>query len=406
MHKIPLKDLALPKYTVLFATLAALSPLGMDSYLPAIPLFSESLGVSSEAASWTLSNFLIGLGLGQLSGGALSDQVGRRPVAVAGIFLFLLSCVAIVLFPNFTVALIFRFIQGFGGGLLMVAGISMLKDSTLPAELAERMSQAVFIIMITPIVAPIIGTLLLPLGWPSIFIMCGLAACVLGVFLLIRVPETHLKKSGQVSLRQAIRQFNYVITHKAEGKRIALFQWLSMSLGSTVILSFVTVAPEVLMGQYGLDEVEFTVCFSSIIIAILIGNRIGKRALKFYTPAQVFSVAYTVELIFVTFFVVVVHLLDPPVYIFILLIMLNAGSFSVGGPSAQSLFLNILDKYHGSAAALENTTRFSLGGVLGGLALFIPFSASGSISFIQFLSILVGYLLFRKTLSYWKLQEN
>lgn len=402
MSKINASMLSSFSMTVVFASLAALSPLGMDSYLPAVGEFALSLGVSASQASWTLSNFLVGMGLGQLVGGALSDQKGRFPVAIWGLLLYALSCFAIVLLQAFLPALIFRFLQGFAGGLMMVSGVAMLKDTTPPERLAERLSLAIFVVMIMPMVAPILGAaVLIVADWPMIFIMCGSAASLLFVFFVLKVPETHAGAEGKTSLGLAVRQYFYVINFRSHGKRIALVQSFTIALGSSVILVYVTAAPSLFMEHFSLTSTQFPFAFGAMVSAMLIGNRLGRYFLSNMHANTLFIRGLFIQAIIILFLFMLVMLSSPSLLLLVPIMMLSVGAFSAVGPAAQAMYLNLFDKYYGSAAAFEHAVRFALGGVLGGIAVSLPWPLLTSISVVLLCSSVVGLMCFRYTYKYW-----
>ena len=401
-RKFDSEVLSSSKLTFIFAALAALSPLGMDTYLPAVPAYSQSLGISSEQASWTLSNFLVGLGLGQVFGGAISDQIGRRPIALCGTLVFFASCIALIFFQSYVYALLFRFLQGVGSGLLMVSGIAMVKDTTNPKGLADRMSQVTFIIMITPLIAPLLGSLLLHWGWQSIFLVCAIAALLMYFFFYLKVPETHSKKTGHFSFISGYKQFVYVVQHRIEGKRVAIFQAFSLTFCASIILMFVTTAPSILMGYYELNAHQFSFAFGTVIIALLVGNRVGKFALKFYAPIRIYAVGIALQFVCASLFFFANIFFSLSLFSFLAGIMFLVACFSSVGPSGQSMYLNLLDKNHGSAVALENTMRFSLGGIIGATAVSLGFQPILSLAVVLFVSISLGCCCFCLCWGHWR----
>ena len=376
--------------TYLYALLASLSPLGMDSYLPAIPQFAENLRVTDAAASWTLSIFLIGLGMGQLFGGAISDQKGRRMVALSGLLVFILSSVMIVLLPTWLNVMILRFFQGVGGGFMIVAAFSMLKDTTSSDCLAERMAQAVFVVMIMPVIAPILGSLLLVFGWQSIFIMCA----VVGVFVLaiyfFKVPETNPSFDGKVSFKNAFKQYWYVMSFRRNGYPVALLQALTLSFCASATLTFVIVAPKVLMTNFGLNPQQFSWAFALVVTALLIGNRIGKRMLKFYRCETILGFGVLSQLIAVSLFFFSSILFNLQLLEYIFASMIIVSIFSAVAPAGQAVYLNMLDKNYGTATAMENTMRFSLGGLAGGLAVNLPYESVTSVAMVLLITSALG----------------
>lgn len=387
---------------IVIAAMVALSPLAMDSYLPAMPLLAEHLGVTTAAVSWTVSNFLLGLAAGQLLGGAISDQKGRRPVALIGLLVFTASSLLLVWSSNLWWANGWRLLQGFGGGLIMVAASAIVKDVTPPEKLAAQIAQIVFVVMLTPILAPIVGSAMLPLGWQSIFLLSFGAAVVMLLVVAMAVPETNLHKTGQLSLSAGLAQYRYVWQFRKSDMYLARWQALSLSFSGLLGLVFVTVSSPLLMESYGLSGAEFPYAFGAFAVSILLGNRLGKWLVVRHAPARIFRTGVWVQLAAVSVLVVAALAWQPPLWLMLATIMVAIGTGAAIGPSGSAMFLNVLDRYFGSATAFETTVRFSLGGLLGSVATVLPMKLPLAMALIMLISILVSIMLTYVTRRAWQ----
>ncbi|AFV00286.1 MFS transporter [Simiduia agarivorans] len=391
-----------PRYlTPFIAALVALSPLAMDSYLPAMPLLAAHFGVSDAALSWTISNFLLGLAAGQLLGGAASDQKGRRLVLLTGLCLFVLSSLALSLADSLLAANSWRLLQGFAGGVVMVASTAMVKDVTPPDQLAAQITQIVFVVMLTPIVAPIVGSLMLPLGWRSIFLLSFGAALIMLVLAWWKVAETAAQYTNRLSLRDGMAQYVYIWRFELDGVRMVRWQALSLSCSALLSLVFVTLSSPLLMGYYQLSADMFPYAFGCFAVSILIGNRIGKWMVGRYTPLVIFRAGLLVQSVAVASLLLAATLISVPLWLCLVLFMTAIGTGSAIGPSGTSLFLNLLDKYYGSATAYETTQRFTLGALLGSAAVALPFDLVLSGALVMSLSLLVSILAYWRVSAHW-----
>lgn len=114
----------LPRYFLLYlGALVALGPVAMDAYLPALPTMAEKLGVSIATLSTSVSTFLVGFATGQLLGGPISDQVGRKPVCLLGTGLFIVSSAAIACTESVQAISFLRLLQAFGGGFASITAM-------------------------------------------------------------------------------------------------------------------------------------------------------------------------------------------------------------------------------------------------------------------------------------------
>lgn len=384
------------------AALVALSPLAMDSYLPAIPALADYLGVSAGAVSWTVSNFLLGLAAGQLIGGAISDQKGRRPVVLFGLILFALSSLALVFIDSLWSANGWRLLQGFSGGVVMVSAIAMVKDITPPERLAAQIAQIIFVVMLTPIVAPIIGAAMLPLGWQSIFILSLVAAVLLLLLVVGWVQESNAHITGKLSLSGALAQYGYVLRFQRDGVYIARWQALSLSCSALLGLVFVTASGPIIMDEYGLAPEQFPYAFGAFAVSILVGNRIGKWMVGRFPAHIIFRRGVWIQLAAIVALLVVLGFVQPPLWLALALMMVAFGTGAAIGPSGSAMFLNLLDKHFGSATAFETTLRFSLGALLGSLATALPIGHLLATTLIMFVSLLLSLWSSTVTRRFWR----
>ena len=158
-----------PTLLVALAALAAVAPLAMDAYLPAFSRMTADLGVSASTTQLTLTMFLVGVALGQLSIGVLSDRFGRRPLLLWGSVLAFVAGAGAALAPGAGLLLVARFFQGLGGAAGMVLGRAVISDRSRGITAARALSLVMAIQSIAPVVAPILGGALVgPVGWRGI----------------------------------------------------------------------------------------------------------------------------------------------------------------------------------------------------------------------------------------------
>lgn len=176
---------------IALAALAAVAPLATDAYLPAFAQMADDLGVSASSVQLTMTTFLVGIALGQLGIGVLSDRVGRRPLLLWGSVLALVSSIGAALSPSLSVLLIARFFQGLGGAAGMVLGRAVISDRSRGITAARALSVVMAIQGIAPVVAPILGGLLVePIGWRGILGVVAAFTGLLVVMVLLWVPES------------------------------------------------------------------------------------------------------------------------------------------------------------------------------------------------------------------------
>lgn len=166
-----------PAWLVLMAALTAIGPLSIDMYLPAFPAITAQLSAPSGAVERTLASFFVGLALGQLVYGPISDRFGRKPPLYAGLSLYLAASAACALVDSVQALQFWRFIQALGGCAGMVIARAVIRDRCDPRSAARAFSLLMLIMGAAPILAPLLGGWMLSLaGWRWIFAALALFA--------------------------------------------------------------------------------------------------------------------------------------------------------------------------------------------------------------------------------------
>ncbi len=187
---------------MLLAMSMALSALGIDLMLPAFPEIRTEfgLGPDSTAVAGLVTAYLLGLALGQIGYGPLSDRFGRKPALYAGYAIYALGALGAVLAPSLGLMLVARFVWGLGGAGPRVVTLAMVRDRFEGEAMAQAMSFIMAVFILVPVVAPSLGAgilTVLPLRW--VFGVCVFAALAMALWAR-RLPET-LKPEHQLPLR-------------------------------------------------------------------------------------------------------------------------------------------------------------------------------------------------------------
>mgnify|MGYP002143484795 CR=1 FL=1 len=165
--------------------MTALGPFTIDMYLPALPDIGADLGVSSSTVQLTITGTLIGLALGQLLVGPLSDTLGRKKPLLAGIGVHILASLLAVFAPSIAVLGILRVFQGMGAAAAAVVTMAIVRDLYSGNTVAVVMSRLMLVLGVAPILAPSIGgALLVALDWRGIFVvlaLIGVGTAMIGV---------------------------------------------------------------------------------------------------------------------------------------------------------------------------------------------------------------------------------
>lgn len=175
----------------LLGILSAFGPLSLDLYLPGLPEMQQSLHTTPTMVQLTITASLIGLAIGQIIIGPWSDKVGRRKALLAGVGVFTLATLGIILTTNIYGVIIFRFIQGLGGSAGIVLSLAVIADSFEGLQLTRNVALNQMINGVFPIVAPVIGGVIIAMShWQMTFIVLAILGILLWGAIYVGLPET------------------------------------------------------------------------------------------------------------------------------------------------------------------------------------------------------------------------
>ena len=317
----------LPGWLILMAALTAMGALAIDMYLPSFAFIARDLGVDSGKVQLSLSTFLIGLALGQMFYGPISDRFGRKPPLYFGITLYMLSALGCIFVQHIEALLLLRLLQGLGGSAGMVIPRAVVRDKMGAEGAARAFSMLMLVFGLAPILAPFIGGLLLTVSsWRAIFVALTIfsAICLLCTYRVM--PETLDRQHVQpLHLGRTLRQYFDLLRHR---------QFMAYVLG------FV----------FGANAIGLIAC--SQINARLVVRRSADRVLSkiIWVPA----ISTTLVAILVACGYESLPLLLAGFFIF-----LSCHGFV--SPNASAIALAQQGRQAGTAAALMGTLQFSLG---------------------------------------------
>ena len=201
------------KLAMLLACLGMLGPFSIDTYIPAFTGIARSLDATPLQMQQTLSAYLFGFALLNLFHGALSDSLGRRPVILWGIGVFVLASVGCALSQSIGQLVLFRALQGMSAGAGMVVSRAIIRDMFPPADAQRVMSQVTIYFGVAPAVAPLVGGwLFVGIGWHAIFWFLALLSLLLWASVWRALPETlHTTQRQPVHVGALLRGYGQML---------------------------------------------------------------------------------------------------------------------------------------------------------------------------------------------------
>lgn len=346
---------------VLLGTLVALVPLTIDLYLPALPAIADGLRASSAAVQLTLATTLVGLGVGQLVIGPVSDAVGRRIPLITGAAVHIVTSVLCLFAPNIAVLAVLRGFQGMGAAAGMVVALAVVRDLFSERAAATTLSRLMLVMGVVPILAPTLGgAILVASSWRAVF---GILAA-LGALLLV-VAHFQLKETLPPVRRRA-GEFVPVLRTYASLLADRPFMALVLvgALGMSTLFSYISGAPFVLQQQYGLSQQLFAVMFGVGAVAVIGASQLNVVLLRRFTSSRIVLVALAGATAFGVALttLAVTGMGGLPGFMVALWCVLGSVGFVL--PNAPALALSRHGEAAGTAAALLGAAQFGLGALI------------------------------------------
>ncbi|MGO2009898.1 multidrug effflux MFS transporter [Vreelandella alkaliphila] len=349
------------RVALLVAANTALAPFAIDAYLPAIGVLAENINASIHHTELSISMFLFGFAIGQLCFGPLSDRVGRKPVLLSGLVVFMLASLMITTVDSLPSLLVWRFIQALGGGACVVNSAAIVRDCFSGREAAKVMSTMAMIMMLAPLVAPAVGSLLLHIaGWWLIFVFLAAYAGFLLWLLGTRLPETRDTNLPAASPRQVVRNYVSVLRHK-EGMGYIC----AVAASFAGLFAFVTASPFLYLDYFSLSPSVYPMVFGVNVLVIALSNRVNIHLLRKRSPQQNLRLGLTIQLIAVLGLVIATALNFASLYVVVPLVMLFTGMIGLITPNAISALLDHFGHISATATALLGGIQFSCGAIAG-----------------------------------------
>ena len=250
---------------MLLGALIALTPLGTDLYAPSLTVIARDFAVPARAAQFTLTTFFIGIAIGQLVWGPLSDRFGRKPVLLAGLAIMLLTALAAVPAQSVGEVAALRLAQGLGMSSGPVLGRAVVRDLYSHEQAARLLSAMAIVFSIVPIAAPLTGaTLAGTAGWQAVFWCIAAVAAILIVTVATGLDETagERRSAHPVGI---VRTFASILRD-----RRFVAPYLVMLSAQCGIIGFVSSSAFALVHD-GVTTFEFGLMFAGVMLGQIVG---------------------------------------------------------------------------------------------------------------------------------------
>ena len=345
-----------PLWLLVLVTLSG--TMAMHIFVPALPVAGAALGASPSGMQQTITLYVIGLALGQLVYGPLSDTLGRRPTLLVGLCLYWLGSVLALCAPSLEWLVGARLLQALGGASGITLGRAIIRDTSAPDRITKDLALLNLLTLVGPGLGPIVGAYLAEhFGWRSVYVFLLLMACAMVVCAWRLLPETNLHRRP-LALGGIARDYGRLLTNR----RYVAFL-LGGSCSSTALYPYLATAPYIVHGQLGLPISDVGWFAASTIVGASLGT-LTTRKLAGRIPLQNFlyvgaGMGLSLALLFLG--MQWMGWLTAPWLLFITVTM----TFGAGlaSPVALARALNAAPDLAGSAAGFYGFGQMAMGAV-------------------------------------------
>ncbi|MEV8267692.1 multidrug effflux MFS transporter [Microbacterium sp. NPDC076911] len=344
-----------PLLLVTLALLASVAPFSTDLYLSAFPVMAEELNTSAATIQLTLTSFLIGLAIGQLVFGPISDRVGRRGPLLIGSTVFVLASVAVMLAPSVELLIAARLLQGVSGAAGMVLGRAVVADREKGDAAARAFSLMMIVGGIAPVIAPLAGSLVLDqLGWRGVLgVLVALSVVMLlGSWFVVKETLPREQRSAAGTGRFRLLLSARYLTPAA-----------TFVFGFSVMMAYISASPFLYQDVIGLEPTVYGMFFGLNALGLAGCSFIGSRLLRRFTARTVLGWG-VIGLVGSTTAVLALALSALPAAWLMLPIFVSVASLGfVMGP-ATALALSAVPGASGTGSAVLGASQFGFAAIV------------------------------------------
>jgi DHA1 family bicyclomycin/chloramphenicol resistance-like MFS transporter len=343
---------------LLLGAMTAFAPMSIDMYLPSVPAIIRDLHAAPAAAQATLSWFLAGLAVGQLVYGPASDRWGRRPPVAIGVVIYVAASVACAMAANVEMLLAARFAQALGGCAAIVVARAVVADRFDAQDSARIFSSLALVMGVAPILAPLVGGMLLDLtGWRGIFFILAGFGLLIGLVTAVFLKESR----SEVTRLQAIAESPLHAYRTLLRRRDFVGYALAGALSLGGAFAYVSSAPSLLIEQFHVTPAHFGFYFGAIAFSVIAANQLNHLLLRRFSSQQVLKYATAASVLAAGWLLAATSLHGDIVAIYppLLLTMAPLGLIQ---SNASALALAIDHSRAGSASAVLGAVSFACGG--------------------------------------------
>lgn len=349
---------------LLLGSLTAFGAVTIDLYLPTLPAIARDYGTSAAAVQLTLSTFFVGMALGQLFFGPLSDRIGRRPTILIGCAVYVAASLFCALAPTIEALVVGRFFQALGCCAAMVTCRAIVRDRYDHRDSARIFSLLMLVLAIAPLLAPTVGGwIAAAAGWHAVFYAFVAVGVAISAAVGLRLDESRSAATAQAARGQdVLSAYARLLGHK----RLIGYLLVGAANGAT-LFSYIAASPDLVVNSWGFSESQFGLVFAAIAVGVVGSSQVNRLLLKHRSPDAILAWA-TLGAAAAGVALWLVALFDAPMLVVLAAVFVALSSNGLIAANASAGALNVDPLRAGAISGLMGGINFGMGAAASALA--------------------------------------
>ncbi len=357
------RNLSLLVLTIILGSVQAIMPMSIDLYLPALPTIANELNVTAGSVQFTVAIFMIGVALGQVVYGPITDKFGRKKPLLFGFGLYVIGAIICASAPTITWLVVGRFIQALGASAGAVISSAIARDLWSGKMLADRLSLLVLVLGVAPILAPSLGGVILgQWDWHGLFWFLVLYGVV------VASAVTFLPETSSATERSDVRLADAGHTYLAIMRNVPFMLYvLTGACAIGMLLTYITSSSFIYIEMLGTSPSTFGMIFGINAIGFVGAAQLNRILLRRFRLEQMAHIALAVAIVVGAALAVLEQSGFASVTTVTMLFSLLGMCVGFSMPNIAALAFGHIKERMGSASALQGTTQSVVGGIAGTL---------------------------------------
>ncbi len=379
-----------PSLLFILGALSAIGPFSIDMYLPGFPQIAKSLNTDLVRVGYSLTSYFIGISVGQLIYGPLTDRFGRKKPLLFGLTFYILASLGCVFALDIYTLVGLRVLQALGGCVGMIIGRAIVRDLFDPSQTAKIFSLLMLMIGVAPVIAPTVGGMVAAsLGWQALFVILTLFGIFLWIVVYFFLPES---KGPDTSVSLKLQ--------KIFARYVSLFKnqdFLPFALASAALSSglyaYIAGSPFIYMEIFGFNEREYGWIYAVNALGMISGSQLNHLLLKKWSSVKVSLILAYLQVLcggFLVLFTSSLFSFNPVIFkiSFFILVFLFLTTHGILSPNTSALAINPMGAVAGTASSLMGFIQMVFGSLATAIVSFFH-----SASAMPMAQVMIGFAL-------------